>query len=334
MVKWTGMLTDTFGHTISYLRVSVTDRCNFRCVYCMPELGVEKHPHSSILRYEEITELVRAFAGLGVKAVRITGGEPLVRPELHKLVAMIAGVEGIEDISMTTNAVLLASQAKKLADAGLQRINVSLDTLRDDRFRKITRFGSIDDVWRGLEAAEKVGFSPIKINVVAVRGLNDDEFLDMARLTLQHPWSVRFIELMPIGNQVHWGEGFPEPEDAFISAAEIRSQLEPYGLEPVQQKIGYGPAREFRLTGAQGTVGFITALSDHFCASCNRLRLTADGNLRPCLFSDVEVPLLEEVRKGEPILPLIQRAVALKPDSHHIEDDDTPEKRKMKDIGG
>ncbi|MEM5774028.1 MAG: GTP 3',8-cyclase MoaA, partial [Anaerolineaceae bacterium] len=293
MVQCSCMLTDTFGHTISYLRVSVTDRCNLRCVYCMPEVGVEKHAHSGILRYEEITELVRVFAGLGVKAVRITGGEPLVRPELYKLVEMINGVDGIEDISITTNAVLLAAQAEKLAAAGLRRINVSLDTLQGDKFHKITRFGSIDDVWRGIEAAEKLGLTPVKLNVVAVRGMNDDEFVALARLTLTHPWSVRFIELMPIGNQVHWGEGFPEPQQAFISAAEIRSQLEPYGLQPVEQKTGFGPAREFRLDGAQGTVGFITALSDHFCASCNRLRLTADGNLRPCLFSDVEIPLLE-----------------------------------------
>jgi cyclic pyranopterin phosphate synthase len=328
------MLADSFGRGLSYLRISVTDRCNLRCVYCMPEAGVEKRSHQAIMRYEEIAELVRVFAGLGVRTVRITGGEPLVRPDLHKLVEMIAKIDGITDLGLTTNAILLANQAEKLSGAGLKRINVSLDTLQDEKFRKICRFGSLADVWRGIEAAEKHGLNPVKLNVVAMRGVNDDEFIDLARLTYTHPWAVRFIELMPIGNQMHWGAGFPEPQDAYIPAAEIRTQLEPLGLTPLAHKNGSGPARYYQLKGATGKVGFITAVSEHFCASCNRLRLTADGHLRPCLLNDVEIPLLEAMRRGEPLLPLIRQAVWLKPDRHHIDEDLTPEERKMKEIGG
>lgn len=328
------MLIDTFGHSISYLRISVTDRCNLRCVYCMPEAGIEKLAHKDILRYEEIADLVRIFAGQGIRAVRLTGGEPLARPDLYKLVNMISGINGIDDISLTTNAVLLEEQAEKLASAGLKRINVSLDTIREEKFNKITRFGSLDKVWRGIEAAEKNHLAPVKINVVAMRGINDDEFVDLASLTYTHPWSIRFIELMPIGNQVDWGEGFPQAKDAFIPISEIKASLETMGLKAVEHKNGQGPAREYRLDGAVGTVGFISPVSDHFCGSCNRLRLTSDGNLRPCLFSDVEIPLLPAMRRCEPILPLIEQAVALKPAGHDLENGETPAKRKMKEIGG
>ena len=328
------MLIDTFGHTITYLRISVTDRCNLRCVYCMPEAGIEKRPHQAILRYEEIAELVRIFAGLGIKAVRITGGEPLVRPDLYKLVERITKIDGIDDISLTTNALLLEGQAEELAGAGLKRINISLDTIQEAKFAKITRHGSLESVWRGIEAAEKRHLAPIKLNVVAMRGINDDEFVDLARLTHQHPWSVRFIELMPIGNQMHWGEGFPAPKEAFMPVSEIKTLLEPMELTPVIQKNGNGPAREYRLKGALGTVGFISPISDHFCGSCNRMRLTADGNLRPCLFSDEEIPLLPAVRSGEPVLPLIEQAIALKPARHNLDQDETPARRKMKEIGG
>ena len=313
------MLLDTHGHRISYLRISVTDRCNLRCVYCMPAEGVTKQAHQNILRYEEIAELVQIFSGFGVHAVRLTGGEPLVRPELYKLVEMIARIPGIDDISMTTNSLLLEKEAKSLADAGLRRVNISLDTLNPEKFKRISRFGSFDQIWRGIEAAEKYHLTPIKINVVALRGINDDEFIDLALLTKEHTWSVRFIELMPIGNQVHWGKDFPSPEEAFISVAEIKAMLEPLGLTPVEKKVGSGPAREYKLKEASGTVGFISPLSDHFCGDCNRLRITADGNLRPCLLSDIEIPLLPTLRSGKIILPLLERTMALKPARHELD---------------
>lgn len=328
------MLADTHGHRISYLRISVTDRCNLRCVYCMPEEGIEKQSHQTIMRYEEIVEVVKTFATLGVRAVRLTGGEPLVRPDLHKLIEMIAVVPGIQDISMTTNGILLANQAERLAAAGLRRVNISLDTLQEEKYQHITRFGSLDDVWRGIEAAEKFNLSPIKLNVVTLRGVNDDEFRDLAALTYEHPWSVRFIELMPIGNQVRWGKDFPSPEEAFISSSEIREMLSDLDLTPVKTRVGSGPAREYRLKGALGTVGFISPLTEHFCAACNRMRLTADGNLRPCLLSDIEIPLLETLKSGRPIQPLLEQALLLKPSGHHLDLQELPEKRKMKEIGG
>ena len=328
------MLLDRFGHQISYLRISVTDRCNLRCVYCMPEEGILKQPHHAMLRYEEITEVVRVFASYGVQAVRLTGGEPLVRPELYRLVEMLAGVPGIEDISLTTNALLLEKQAADLAQAGLKRVNISLDTLKREKFLRISRFDRLEDVWRGIEAAEKAGLSPIKINVVTMRGVNDDELLDLALLTTKHRWTVRFIELMPIGNQVVWGDWFPSPEEAYISTAETKGLLSSLGLVPVKKSVGSGPAREYRVPGSPGRIGFISPISQHFCLTCNRLRLTADGNLRPCLLNDLEIPLLPAIRAGQPIQTLIEEALALKPARHHLDEDQLPEKRKMKEIGG
>ncbi len=328
------MITDTHGRKITYLRISVTDRCNLRCVYCMPDAGIIKQPHHAIMRYEEIIEVVRVFTGLGVNAIRITGGEPLVRPDLHRLIEMISAMPEITDISITTNGMLLEKQAASLASAGLKRVNISLDTIQPDKFKRITRFGSLEKIWRGIEAAEKHNLSPIKINVVAMRGVNEDEFTDLALLTMQHPWSVRFIELMPVGNQISWGDGFPTPGDAFISVSEIQEMLSPLGLSPVNSVVGSGPAKEYRLAGAKGKVGFISPLSEHFCGSCNRMRLTADGHLRPCLLSDLEIPLLPALREGKSLLPLIKHGIKIKPAGHHLDEDETPEKRKMKDIGG
>jgi cyclic pyranopterin phosphate synthase len=327
-------LRDQFGRQITYLRISVTDRCNLRCVYCMPPGGIVKQSHHAIMRYEEIAEVVQVAAEYGVKAVRITGGEPLVRPELYKLVRMIADIPQIEDISLTTNAMLLEKQAPLLVDAGLKRVNISLDTLQEQKFKHITRYGSLDQVWRGIESAEHSGLSPIKINTVTMRGINDDEILSLAKLTLEHPWQVRFIELMPIGNQVPWGEDFPTPREAYIPVQEIKSILEPLGLQPVEKTVGSGPAREFIIPGAPGTVGFISPLGEHFCSTCNRVRLTADGNLRPCLLSDVEVSVLEELRAGRPILPVLQKVLAVKPEKHELDLNHLPEERNMKEIGG
>lgn len=329
------MLVDAFGRQISYLRVSVTDRCNFRCVYCMPPTGVTWRPHADILTYEEIAEVVRLAAQVGVRQVRLTGGEPLVRADLPTLVRMLTAIPGIEDISLTTNGMLLERMAPALIDAGLRRLNISLDTLNNDKFARITRGGNFEKVWRGIEAAEARGITLIKINMVVIRGVNDDEIAEMARLTIDRPWIVRYIELMPIQNQAEWGEGFPHPADAFMSVDEIYQRVEPLGLEPVDSHIGRGPALEYRLSGGQGKIGFISPLSEEmFCKRCNRLRLTADGNLRPCLMNDFEIPLREALRAGEDIFPLIEKAVALKPAGHGLLQQQTPNGRTMSQIGG
>jgi cyclic pyranopterin phosphate synthase len=328
------MLIDSFGRRITYLRISVTDRCNSRCVYCMPLAGVPWKSHDEILRYEEIAEIVRVVAAEGVRAVRLTGGEPLVRPNLPELVGMLAAIPGIEDISLTTNGLLLEQQAEDLVKAGLKRINVSLDTMQPELFRRITRVGSIERVMRGLEAAEKCGLTPIKINMVVMRGINEDEIIPMARLSISRPWHVRFIELMPLGNQQPWGDGFPLPETMYYPIREIRAQLETLGLEPVPDKSGNGPAVEYHLHGAQGRVGMIAALGEAFCDTCNRLRLTADGYLRPCLMSAEEINLKEALRSGQPILPLIQQAVDVKPLGHELASRPAPEGRCMLQIGG
>lgn len=328
------MLIDSFGRQITYLRISVTDRCNLRCVYCMPPDSVQWKTHEDILRYEEIAEIVREMAAEGVRAVRLTGGEPLVRPNLSELVRMLADIPGIEDISLTTNGMLLEQQAETLAKAGLKRINVSLDTMKPGLFQRITRMGSIERVMRGLEAAEKSGLTPIKLNMVVMRGINEDEVIPMARMSLTHPWHVRFIELMPLGNQTPWGDGFPLPETMYYSIAEIRRQLEPLGLEEAQEKSGNGPAREYRLRGGQGRIGIIAALGEAFCGECNRLRLTADGFLRPCLMSANEINLKDALRAGQPVLPLIRQAVSVKPLGHELASRPAPEGRCMMQIGG
>ena len=328
------MLKDNFGRPITYLRISVTDRCNLRCVYCMPPEGVPLQTHDNMISYEEIGKVVAVAAANGISEIRLTGGEPLVRRDLPQLVRMISSTPGITDVSLTTNGILLEKMAAELCDAGLKRINISLDTLKEDKFARITRGGSLDVVWRGIAAAEALGISPIKINAVALYGVNDDELVPMAQLTLTHPWVVRFIELMPIENQEPWGPGFPLPEDAYLSVQEMIEMLEPYGLKPVEDKVGSGPAREYRLNGGVGKVGFISPVGDHFCQSCNRLRLTSDGYLRPCLLSDVEVPLREALRRGDPILPLIEQAVALKPEGHELSLDHVPSRRCMRQIGG
>ncbi len=332
------MLVDSFGRSITYLRVSVTDRCNFRCVYCMPPEGIARRSHESIMRYEEIAEVVRVAAGLGVRKVRLTGGEPLVRLGLPRLVRMIADIEGIEDISLTTNGILLEKMAAELKDAGLNRVNVSLDTLNAEKFSRITRGGSLETTLRGLEAAEKHGLAPIKINAVAMRGVNDDELVDLARLSLDHPWNVRFIELMPVNNQQPWGPGFPDPSQIYLPIAEIKKALEPLELAPLPGSSHDGPAREYSLAGGpaagRGNIGFISPLSNHFCEQCNRLRLTADGSFRPCLLQDVEVPFLAAMRAGEPLLPYIQKAIMVKPLGHELSQAHLPAGRCMMQIGG
>ena len=328
------MLIDPHGRPITYLRISVTDRCNYRCVYCMPPDGIERRPHEAIMRYEEIAEVVRAAAEQGVRKVRLTGGEPLVRADLPELVRMIAAVPGIEDISLTTNGFLLERMALRLKEAGLNRINISLDTLNPEKFARITRGGSFESTWRGLELAEALGMTPIKVNAVAMRGVNDDELVDLAKLSIQRGWHVRFIELMPVLNQHPWGPGFPKPEEAFLPIPEIQKVLSPLGLTPVMEASNLGPAREYTLAGGKGRIGFISPLSDHFCQECNRLRMTADGSFRPCLLQDIEIPFLAALRAGEPVLPYIKKAVDSKPAGHELAQSHLPSSRSMMQIGG
>jgi len=338
------MLTDPFDRAITYLRISVTDRCNLRCIYCMPAGGIQPLNHAEIMRTKEIVEFVRVAAESGVRKIRLTGGEPLAHPGLPELVAMIAAVPGIQDISLTTNGVLLERFAAELKQAGLKRVNVSLDTLRPERFAAITRGGSFEQVWRGILAAEEEGLAPLKINVVAMRGVNTDEFLDLARLAVDHPWHIRFIEFMPVAdNDVsNWGQLAPDPRDAYLSIAEVKKHLAPLGFQAMDTKQiesaevhhGSGPAREFFIPGGLGRLGFISPLSEHFCQECNRLRLTADGNLRPCLLSDLEIPILPALRRGESLRPYLEQAVEMKPRGHTLVETPSPCSRCMAQIGG
>jgi cyclic pyranopterin phosphate synthase len=325
---------DAYNRPISYLRISVTDRCNLRCVYCMPPQGVPKRAHGEILRYEEIETVVRAAAELGITKIRLTGGEPLVRPGIVKLVRMLSRVETIDDLAMTTNGILLSGYANELADAGLGRVNVSLDTLRPKRFERITRGGKLEDVLAGMEAARTAGLEPVKVNTVVIRGMNDDEVVDLARKTVEG-WHVRFIELMPVGNGVAIAGNWRE---RVVTAREIRGQIEATlgPLEPAKVSGG-GPARYYRLAGAKGTLGFITPISEHFCYRCNRLRLTADGRLRPCLLAEYEIDLRTPLRTGadaEQIKALIVQAIERKPSRHHLDECQSPVGRVMSEIGG
>ena len=323
---------DTYDRVIDYLRISVTDRCNLGCVYCMPPGGVTPLTHGDVLSYEELVRVVRVAAGLGVRKVRLTGGEPLVRTNLARLVSSIAGIEGIEDISLTTNGLLLKRHVRDLAAAGLKRVNVSLDSLKPERYREITRGGELKDVLDGIEEAGSAGLFPIKINMIPIRGFNDDELETFARLTVTTPFHVRFIEFMPNGASGFWSS------DRTIATGEIRERVSAIGpLEAVKARR-CGPARYFRLPGAEGVVGFISALTHHFCGSCNRLRLTSEGKLRPCLFSETEIDLKSAIRGGCPddeIGRLLRLAVQVKPEGHRFtaEEPFMPSK-PMSRIGG
>lgn len=312
------MFIDRFGRAITYLRISVTDRCNLRCVYCMPKDGLAWQTRAEQLSVDEMVRVVETAAQGGVRRIRLTGGEPLVHPRIVEIVQRIASIPKIEEVSLTTNAMLLERLARPLADAGLKRVNVSLDTLDADKFKRITRGGNIDRVWRGIAAAEAAGLSPLKLNTVVVNGLNADELPALARLTIENPWHVRFIELMPIGNVQEWGEEFPAPDERYISVQEMHAALSMFDLQSVETPHGNGPARTFRIPGALGTVGFISPLGEHFCENCNRLRLTSDGKLRPCLVSPDEVALRDPVQAGTPLETYFYRALLNKPQHHNM----------------
>jgi cyclic pyranopterin phosphate synthase len=324
-------LSDSFQRPINYLRISVTDRCNLRCVYCMPEEGVTLMPHADILTYEEIYTVAKVAAGLGINKVRLTGGEPLVRLGLADLVKMLAGIAGIDDLSLTTNGILLAESAARLKQAGLKRVNISLDTLQPDKFRKITRCGELEDTLKGIAAAHAVGLEPVKINMVVMAGVNDDELINFARKTIDDGWHVRFIEHMPVIS-----EG---PAPAFLFSVEaMRRRIETLGrLEPWKVDVGNGPAKYFRLPDARGTIGFITPVTEHFCYQCNRLRLTADGKLRPCLLSEQEIDLRGALRSGaspDELKQLIEKAIAGKPERHHLAEGKKRNGRPFSQVGG
>lgn len=333
-------MKDGHGRTIDYLRISLTDRCNYRCIYCMPEEGVKSLCHEDILRIEEIAHVVRVLAGLGIRSVRLTGGEPLVRKGVVDLVRDIRATPGIENISLTTNGVLLPKMADDLRDAGLSRVNISLDTLDADQYRLITRRGNLSDALNGIKAALECGLSPVKLNTVVVRSLNQD-LLGFAKLTLDEPLHVRFIEYMPVGHDEDcggcgWGIDDVVPAEEILQAIDAQASSLGLGhLQPAEKgkPDGWGPARYYRLPNAQGTIGVISAISNHFCGSCNRLRLTADGKIKPCLFSDQEYDLRTALREGtdEDVRAVFEAALAHKPSGHEHR---IGTKRMMSQVGG
>ncbi|HJR41150.1 MAG TPA: GTP 3',8-cyclase MoaA [Gemmatimonadaceae bacterium] len=323
-------LQDQFGRSIEYLRISVTDRCNFRCVYCMPPEGLDWLPKRDILSYEEIAAIVGELAPLGLRRLRITGGEPTIRPELPVLIRLLRAVPGIEDIALSTNGVRLPAMAAEYRAAGLDRVNISADSLRPERISAIARRDLGFEPVRAAEAAEAAGLDPIKLNVVVLRGINDDELEDFARLTMDRPWHVRFIELMPVGDlrELTWEHVVPSDE--------ILTRLS--ALAPVSAvdgpARGNGPARYYRLSGARGTVGVITPMTHTYCGSCNRVRLTADGRLRTCLYGDHEVNLRDPLRAGESLVPLYVQALANKPKEHELLQMRVGGLRALSQVGG
>lgn len=357
-------MRDSFGRTIDYLRVSVTDRCNFRCIYCMPEEGYPVSPKEELLTFEEMTRLIHIAADLGISKVRLTGGEPLIRRDLPELIRKVSSHPNVQDLSCTTNAFLLKAKAKELKDAGLRRVNISLDTLNPERFAKIARRGSLQQVLNGIEEAFAVGLEPVKLNCVLMKGVNDDEIVDFARLTLNRPLHVRFIELMPI----RWNLDETEPMDALaaltgnrdlfrlriaqdegmLSDAQLRRMVVPIDVarDAIEKELGKlspaeiptnGPARTYRVSGASGTVGFISQISNDLCSRCNRLRLTADGQLRPCLMADGEVDLRTPMRMGatdDDIRALFLQVVQAKPERHYLAEGQKVMGRGMSQLGG
>ena len=307
------VLTDNFNRHLEYLRISVTDRCNLRCIYCVPKGIVPKVPHDDILRYEEILRVVNIGVAAGIRKVRVTGGEPMVRKGIGAFLKSLGKIDGLTDISLTTNGCLLEKNVDMIKDAGVRRINVSLDTLDRDKFAYITGYDVFDKVWRGIMQAHASGLCPIKLNVVALKGHNDQELVNMARLSLDYPFHIRFIEYMPIGDsRMHAGDS--------ILAPEIKKRVETLGkLMPVEKNQMDGPAERFRFEDAPGEIGFIRPISRHFCAECNRLRLTADGHIRPCLLSDRQLDVKGPMRAGcsdDHIAEIFKAAVAHKQDAH------------------
>ncbi|HEX6292442.1 MAG TPA: GTP 3',8-cyclase MoaA [Herpetosiphonaceae bacterium] len=327
-----GPALDSFKRRINYLRISLTDRCNFRCLYCMPEHGAHFAPRDQLLTDAELVRVVGAAASVGFEKIRLTGGEPTLRRNIIEIMRGIGATPGIREISMTTNGLRLAEMAEPLREAGLTRVNISIDSLKPEKFRQMTRGGDFARVWAGIEAAERVGFQPMKLNAVVVRGLNDDEVADIARLTVDRPWQLRFIEMMPLA-----GVG-DLAEQSVVPTREIIARLERvYGPLEFVGWFGSDPARTYRIPGAQGTLGFISSITEPFCSTCNRMRLTADGKLHLCLLRDNELDLRAALRNGasdKDLAALIRQAVWLKPWGHGLPEGVKPTLRGMSELGG
>ena len=326
------MALDRYGRRLNYLRISLTDHCNLRCLYCMPEEMVFR-PSAELMQDNEILTLVNLFVSLGFDKIRLTGGEPTIRAHVVPLVRQIAQTPGVNTLTMTTNGVLLAKLALPLAKAGLQRVNISLDSLNPDKFQTLTRWGTLENVWAGIQAAEGAGLTPIKINAVVVRGYNEPDMAELARLTLNHPWQIRFIEMMPFGGN----NGFQTSQ--LVTASEMHAYLEQI-IGPLELDNGGeldGEARVFRIHDAPGDIGFISSVSTPFCHSCTRARLTADGRLRLCLLREGEVDLLTPLRAGKSTAELRQLVVDglwQKPWGHALAEGVFPLNREMSQIGG
>ena len=314
-------MLDGCGRTIDYLRLSVTDLCNYRCRYCMPPEGVAKRDHGDILSLEELADIARAAVRLGVKKIRLTGGEPLVRRGIVELCRQLRTIPGLQELCLTTNGALLPQLAAPLREAGLDRLNISLDTLRPDRFAEMTRLGHLSDALAGIEAAEAAGFHDLKLDTVLIGGFNDDEINDFINLTWEHPWEVRFIELMPMGPCAEWDKF------CFLSGDTVLQKV-----PALQQIESCGVARRYRLPGAMGTVGLISPVNHDFCAQCRRIRVTADGKLKGCLHSAEELPL--RGHHGKELEDAIRQGILQKPERHHLTErrSDTP--RNMNQLGG
>lgn len=324
-------LLDTYHRRIDYMRISVTDRCDLRCIYCT-ERSVPRLLHDDILRYEEIHRVVQAAAKLGIKSLRITGGEPLLRPNLDTLIRLLVPIEGIDDISLTTNGTLLSKYATELKAAGLKRVNISLDTFKADKYKDITGSDKLKDVLNSIEAAKKAQLTPVKINVVVMQGINDDELIDFAKKSIGDGWHVRFIERMPLV-----ATGFENNDMVSVQEMMTTIQQSLGSLEPCLATSGNGPAKYYKLAGAEGTIGFIGPVTDCFCSTCNRFRLTADGGLRPCLLEDDEIDIKKPLRDGasiDELKELMRQAVALKRQRHRLNEGFIAGQRQMWQIGG
>ncbi|KAA8998379.1 GTP 3',8-cyclase MoaA [Paenibacillus spiritus] len=330
-------LTDSFGRVHDYMRISVTDRCNLRCIYCMPAEGMTFQPSEQIMNDDEIAAVVRALVPAGLRKIRLTGGEPLVRPGLERLVAMLAGIDSGLELSLTTNGLLLPGKAAALKEAGLARVNISLDSLRPDRFARITRGGDVARVLKGIEAAQAAGLAPIKLNVVLMKGINDDEIADFISLTLDRPLHVRFIEYMPIGEASDaWRQTYLPLERVAQACRDAG-----WAAEAAEAPAGGGPSQDLRVPGAAGTFGLIHPVSEHFCEGCNRLRLTADGHIKACLYWSDEYHVRPLASDPEAVRALFRTALAGKPLSHEMalalagkDQSRTPTARRMSQIGG
>lgn len=331
------ILADRFGRVHNYLRISVTDRCNLRCLYCMPEEGMQFAESETLLSYDEIVQIVEVGASLGISKLRITGGEPLIRPRLHTLIAQLSAIPGIEDIALTTNGIFLAAQAEDLRQAGLKRVNISLDTLDSIRFKYIARNGDLNKVFAGIKAAARVGFTPIKLNCVLLKGVNEDEIADFLQLANEYPLHIRFIEYMPIG---HADEGWKKHYLPLSRVLEIAKESR-LRIKLKLDVHGNGPSEDWEIVGGAGSFGIIHPISDHFCKNCNRLRLTADGQIKPCLYWMDELNIKQAIGNQEEMKSIFMKAMQIKPENHEMAAKlvdgmltNVPTERRMSQIGG